>query len=106
VCFHFDVASLISGGKDLAIAGAAVTTAIVAYRGLQKWREELRGKADFEVARGLVRATFKLRDEIQSCRSPLIRGAEYPQGYQTSNANQPADARVEADALRQRRDGH
>lgn len=94
-----NVADLISGAKDLAIAGAAVTTAIVAYRGLQKWREELRGKADFEVARGLVRATFKLRDEIQSCRSPLIRGAEFPPGYQTPNVNHPAVARVEAEAL-------
>jgi hypothetical protein len=99
VCFHFDVASIIGGAKDLAVAGAAVTTAIVAYRGLQKWREELRGKANFEVARGLARATFKLRDEIQSCRSPLIRGAEYPQGYQTPNANQPVNAGVQADAL-------
>jgi hypothetical protein len=99
VCSHFDAATLISGAKDLAIAGAAVTTAIVAYRGLQKWREELRGKADFEVARGLVRATFKLRDEIQTCRSPLMRAAEYPQGYQSPNASQPANARVEADAL-------
>jgi hypothetical protein len=91
--------ALISGAKDLAIAGAAVTTAIVAYRGLQKWREELRGKADFDVARGLVRATFKLRDEIQSCRVPLIRAAEFPKGYQTPPANHLTNWRVEAEAL-------
>jgi len=57
----------------------------------------LRGKADFEVARGLVRATYKLRDEIATCRSPYIRGAEYPAGYQQANPPDPR-AEFEADA--------
>jgi hypothetical protein len=52
--------------KDLALAGAAVVTAWVAVRALQKWREELRGKTDFEIARGLARAMYKLRDD--ACR--------------------------------------
>ena len=33
------------------------------------------------------------------CRSPLIRGAEYPPGYQTPDPNHHANARIEAEAL-------
>jgi hypothetical protein len=60
-----DLPGLINVLKDVALGGAAIVTATVAVRGLRKWREELRGKANFDVARGLARAT-KLRDDIQS----------------------------------------
>lgn len=67
--------------KDLALAGAAVVTAWVAVLGLRKWREELRGKTDFEVARALARATYKVRDDLAACRMPLIRSSEFPADY-------------------------
>src|ERR1700730_13385920 len=68
-----ELSSVAPGIRDFALAAAAVTTAVVAVLGLKRWRAELRGKADFDVARGLIRATYKLRDEIQSCRVPLVR---------------------------------
>lgn len=94
-----DWASFFSSLKDIAIAAAAVVTAFVAYVGLQKWREELRGKADFEVARAFARATYKVRDEIAICRAPLIRGAEYPPDYQPALPGRPPDRAAEATAL-------
>jgi len=75
---NFDPGPFLDGVKDIALAGAAVVTAGAAVRGLRTWRQELRGKADFEAARGLIRATYRLREEIATCRSPLIRAAEYP----------------------------
>jgi len=68
-----DLPSFLGGAKDVALAVAAVVTATIAYRGLQQWREELRGKADFEVARGLLRATFKLRETLKLARSRGMR---------------------------------
>ncbi len=44
---------LLSNFKDICLSGAAITTAIVAWRGLASWQKELKGKADFEVARNL-----------------------------------------------------
>lgn len=85
--------------KDLALAGAAVVTAWVAVQGLQKWREELRGKTDFEVARALARATYKVRDELAACRTPLIRSSEYPANYNPPAPNQPPNHAAEANAL-------
>jgi hypothetical protein len=86
-----DLTALLSALKDVALGLAAIVTATVAVRGLRRWREELRGKADFEVARGLVRATYKLRDEIQSCRLPLMRVAVRP----------PKEAEFPADQIHQ-----
>ena len=85
--------------KDLALAAAAVITATVAVRGLQKWREELRGKADFDVARGLARATYRVRDELAAFRSPLMRGVEYPPGYEPPPPGHPSNPTAEANKL-------
>jgi len=67
--------------KDVLLGFAAATTATVAVIGLKSWGRELKGKAEFEVARNLIRATYKLRDELQICRSPFISAYEFPEGY-------------------------
>ncbi len=67
--------------KDITLAGAAATTAYFAYTGVEKWQKELRGKANFEVARELIKSVYKLRDEIFYCRSPFIAGMEFPEDY-------------------------
>ena len=67
--------------KDLALAGAAFTTAYVALAGLEKWQKELTGKANFDVARELAKSIYLLRDAISSCRSPFTAAHEFPEGY-------------------------
>ena len=67
--------------KDAFIAIAALTTALVAYSGLSKWKKELKGKVYFDIAREHIRATYKIRDEIEFARSPAIFSNEYPEGY-------------------------
>lgn len=67
--------------KDVLLGLAAATTAAVAVLGLRKWRQELEGKAQFEVARNLIRATYRLRDAIGTCRSPFYSAYEFPEGY-------------------------
>jgi hypothetical protein len=51
------------------------------------------------VTRGLARATYKVREELAACRSPLISGAEYPRNYQASAPNIAKDTRAAANAL-------
>lgn len=67
--------------KDVLLGCAAATTAIVAVIGLKNWSRELKGRAEFEAARNLIRATYKLRDEIARCRSPFMGGYEFPKEY-------------------------
>ena len=89
-CLHYQAAKnmcmtaleLITAIKDVLLGIAGATTATVAVIGLKNWSRELKGKAEFEVARNLIRATYKLRDELQNCRSPFISAHEFPEGYE------------------------
>ena len=67
--------------RDFALATASIATVFIALEGLHTWRRELRGKAHFEVARGLIYSTYDLRNKIESCRSRFIAAQEFPKDY-------------------------
>jgi len=67
--------------KDILLSVAAITTVLVAIIGLYTWKRELHGKARFEAAQKLIRATYILREEVRICRSPFTSSNEYPPGY-------------------------
>jgi len=87
---------IITAVKDVVLAIAAAVTAIIAILGLKSWYRELRGRAEFDAARGLARATYRLRDELAACRSPFIRASEFPSSYQGRDKSSPKE---EAEAL-------
>ena len=91
-----NVKEIITAVKDVFLAIAGATTATVAVIGLNNWNRELRGKATFEVARGLAKATYKLRDEINGCRSPLVRGTEFPDDYDLASSRKTAALEAKA----------
>lgn len=72
---------VVAASKDIVLAIAAGVTAYVAVSGIRKWRQELEGKAGFETSRALAKATYRLRNQLSVCRSPLMTGDEYPEGY-------------------------
>ena len=76
-----NILAFLEGLEHVAVAIAATVTGTVAVLGLQSWRRELQGRAEFEVARNLARATYKLRDALASCRSPFTAAHEFPPGY-------------------------
>ena len=90
------IPEIITASKDVLLGGAAVTMAIVAVRGLQSWSRELRGKTEFEIAMGLIKATYKLRDELAICRSPFIRAQEFPESYSGSLGGHSPEKDTEA----------
>jgi len=63
--------------KDVILGIAAAITTWVAVRGLNKWHSEMAGRHQYDSARSLVRATYKLRDDIHACRSPFFRSHEF-----------------------------
>ena len=67
--------------RDLIVSAAAVITAWAAWRGINQWTVELRGRTNFEVARGLILATYKVRDEVRSCRAMEQQKSEFPDDY-------------------------
>ena len=80
--------------KDILLSIAAIVTASVAIIGLRSWKKELSGKASFEVARGLIRATYKLRDEINYGRSPFTHANEFPDDYDPRNKTEEKEAKA------------
>jgi hypothetical protein len=90
------VPEILTAVKDVALALAGVTTAVVAVLGLKSWSRELRGKAAFEVARGVAKAAYKLRDEITLCRGPFIRAGEFPDDYRSQSPNKSGEVRAGA----------
>lgn len=67
-----------SVAKDIIVAGAAIVTSIAALLGIERWRIELRGKANYDTAREFARAMYRLRNEIKAFRSPLYWAQEFP----------------------------
>lgn len=86
----------ITAFKDIFLGIAAITTSLVAVIGLKNWSRELKGKADFEVARGLIRSVYKLRDELRSARSPWTSASEFPEGYSPHPRDRTDESEAEA----------
>ena len=91
------IAYWLSALKDLAVAGAAVATAFFAYKGLSAWRSELKGKAEYQIAKDVLRAVYKVRDAFMVVRNPAIWQAEYPDEAFDDHGNlKPGGEPVEA----------
>ena len=62
----------LSIAKDIAVTIAALVAAIVAAIGLTTWRQQFKGKAERDLARRMLHATYKTRDAIQSARQQAM----------------------------------
>jgi hypothetical protein len=54
--------------KDIVTIVAAGVAAYVGFRGLQTWQRQLRGNAEYDLARRVLVAVYKVRDVINNCR--------------------------------------
>ena len=57
--------------KDLLLVVPAWTGAGVALFGLRAWQRQLHGRENYDLARRLLRATYRYRDAFQATRSPF-----------------------------------
>ena len=88
-------AEIASIAREVALSLAAIVTASVAVYGVRRWIVELRGRTSFEVARGMMLTVYRLRDEVAWCRSPMVRGGEFPEDYpgsQRASSEQEGEA--------------
>jgi hypothetical protein len=59
--------------KDIVTILGTATAAIVAVIGLQTWRKQIRGNAEYDLARRVLTAVYRVRDAIRNCRVPGVR---------------------------------
>jgi len=62
---------------NVVIAAAAGAGAVTAWRGLDAWRAELRGRNEYDLARRLLTALYRVREAIRAARSPSMSSSEY-----------------------------
>ena len=77
VLVNSDMADFISIAKDITTGLAALIGAGVAIVGLRAWQHQLKGKTEYELARRLLRAVYRVRDEIHNVRNPAIMPGEF-----------------------------
>jgi hypothetical protein len=70
------VAEFFSIAKDVITTIIAVIALYVAWQGLSTWRRQLKGNAEYDVARKLVFSAYKLRDALEGVRIPGIHPME------------------------------
>lgn len=81
-------AETISAIADCITALSTVGAVGVAAYGMKTWKKELKGRAEFEAARELARATYAVREALSVYRSPFWRLSQYgDEGYDSVKAH-------------------
>lgn len=58
--------------KEVVVTVSAAIAAIAAVKGLNAWRERLRGNTEYELARRLLREVYNVRDMFDYARNPIM----------------------------------
>jgi hypothetical protein len=69
------------GIQKIATGIAALVAAWVAVEGLRAWRVQLLGATEYKLARRVLRAAFRVRDQIAQVRSPFVPVGEMIEAY-------------------------
>ena len=51
-------------------------TAFIGYKGLIAWKEQMRGKDEYDTAKGILKIVYKIRERLKIIRSPLFTSGE------------------------------
>lgn len=54
-----------------------VVTPIIAMFGLRSWKQELRGRSEYEVATNVLAGAYRLRDAIKQIQAPFMASSEW-----------------------------
>ncbi|ORM82270.1 hypothetical protein HA42_08555 [Pantoea deleyi] len=65
--------------KDTIVTGAALTGAIIAFKGLGTWKKQINGQANYNLSKNLLINLFKYRDAVNDVRNPFMSSQEMPQ---------------------------
>lgn len=60
------IKEIVSVAKDIILAFAAIVASYVGIKGLGTWRRQLKGNAEYELAKNILTAIYELREAIAS----------------------------------------
>lgn len=61
------------------VALSAAVAAFFAFRGIQAWRRELRGKSQYALAKEILKSVYEVREGFKRVRQQVIFQYEYPE---------------------------
>ncbi len=67
VCF-FNVVLI----KDIILIVSSITTIVISFYGLNKWKKEHKGKLRYELSRNVLKAVLNLRESFKEIRNPMM----------------------------------
>jgi len=88
----------ISELKDIAVAFSALSATYIAYQGLSTWKDELKGKSEYQISKDVLRAVYKVREAFKHVRNPVIYQYEYPEDMTSSSGHLKSEHIFEGNA--------
>ena len=81
---YLTIPEYIALAKDIILAISAAVAAFFAWRGLVTWRKEIKGKSEYETAKQVLKAVYRIREAFVYVRNPLKYRFEYPEKLRDS----------------------
>lgn len=78
---------VVSLTKDVVLTLGACLGGYIAWQGLSTWRRQLRGNAEYDLARRVLKTTYRVRYEIEATRTPGMSGGETSHAAQQAGLN-------------------
>jgi hypothetical protein len=97
-----EIAIIVSVAKDAVTGSAAIAATVIAALGLKTWKRQFHGNANYDVARRLLRATYRLRETIRSLRAPFISTGKIIAARKATGQEDASEDRSEAIAYQVR----
>ena len=82
--------------QNVVVSVCALSTATIALIGYNKWKKELKGKSEYEKAKEVLKAVFKVKRGFSIVRNPMMFSYEYPEEIRDSPGHPQGNDRYEA----------
>lgn len=82
--------------QNVVVSACALSTAIIALIGYNKWKKELKGKSEYEKAKEVLKAVYKVKRGFSIVRNPMMFSYEYPEHIRDNPGHAEGNDRYEA----------
>lgn len=89
---------LLAASSEQIKALTAITAAALAFVGLRTWRLQLKGTAEYTLAKEVLKSVYRVREAFKHVRNPAIFSYEYPESMRQPSGHLKDECRAEGTA--------
>lgn len=94
-----DIAEYTKVAQNVIVSICAMVTTAIALLGYSKWKKELKGKSEYEKAKEILKAVYKVKHGFSIVRNPAMFAHEYPEAIRDKPGPPQGNDRYEAIAF-------